>query len=185
MSEPEGPWSQVLLGPALELVGAGISVGPVQVPHTSEAEYFVDALGRRWVRKSLLHMGWQEMLAQAIGWFLGRALRVPVPDAATTKGNDGELGWLSSFIPHAVHWEPHHAHFVRNMESFGAMLTLDAIIHNHDRHRMNILLTPASEEPDLDVWAIDTGAALVGYPKTSWQPGLGYQRSRTSPGAYQ
>lgn len=161
---PDESWRGMLLGPSLETVTGGISTGPVDVPHTSEADYFVDGLGRRWVRKSLAQIGWQELLAEIVGWFLGRQLGVPVPDAAVLSPGSEDAAWLSAYIPHTVHWEAHHAHFVTDLNGFGAMLALDAIIHNHDRHKMNILLAPGAEEPDLDAWAIDTGAALVGFP---------------------
>ncbi|MBZ4419379.1 hypothetical protein [Myxococcus sp. RHSTA-1-4] len=104
------------------------------------------------------------MLAELVGWFLGRDLGAPVPDAAILFPGRADAAWLSAYIPHPIHWEAHHAHFVTNLDAFGAMLALDAIIHNHDRHKMNILLTPGAEEPELDAWAIDTGAALVGFP---------------------
>lgn len=49
------------------------------------------------------------------------------------------------------------------MEPFGAMLALDAITHNEDRHLGNILIQPDPDDVHLRAYAIDSGSALVGW----------------------
>jgi hypothetical protein len=158
------------LEPCFRTVRGGTRIGAVQVEHTSEADYFQDSLGHQWVRK--VHIGWQELLAEMLGCLMGRALGVHQPPGALFLGDNNERGWLSGFIPHTVHWAAGQAHFVQNLDQFGAMLTLDALIHNHDRHAKNILLTSTGEEPDMLAWSIDTGAALVGFPSDFVNVGL-------------
>jgi hypothetical protein len=79
---------------------------------------------------------------------------------------------LSGYIEHASHWDGSRAHFVKNVEEFGAMLTLDAVLFNDDRHRKNILLTPMPTEDNLKVRAIDVGNARIGYPSDFAELGL-------------
>jgi hypothetical protein len=167
--------SKDLLGDAgvevcFETVTGGMHVAQVEVEHTSGADYFKDPLGRPWVRK--VDMGWQELLAELVGWYLGNALGVPQPHGAFFKGPGTEVGWLSALISSPLHWNGAHAHFVKNLEGLGAMLTLDALIHNHDRHAKNILLTSMGDELDVWAWAIDAGASLVGYPQDFSDAGL-------------
>lgn len=70
--------------------------GPVvPVPHTGMAVYSIDAQGRKWVRKREENIGCEELLAEAIGWLMGRRLDVPVPDAAFYRGPEG-ASWLGS-----------------------------------------------------------------------------------------
>lgn len=156
--------------PCFETVTGGMHIADVEVEHTSGADYFKDSLGRPWIRK--VNMGWQELLAELIGWFIGNELGVPQPGGAFYKGEGTEVGWLSAEIASPLHWHGSHAHFVQNIDGLGAMLTLDALIHNHDRHAKNILLTSTGEEPDVFAWAIDTGAALVGFPGDFVDAGL-------------
>jgi hypothetical protein len=162
MSKPEDLLGDLGFEPCFETVTSGMHVANVEVEHISAADYFKDSLGRPWIRK--VNLGWQELLAELIGWLLGKELGVPQPAGAFYKGAGPEMGWLSAEIASPFHWHGSHAHFVQNIDGLGAMLTLDALIHNHDRHAKNILLTSTGEEPDVLAWAIDTGAALVGFP---------------------
>jgi hypothetical protein len=50
------------------------------------------------------------------------------------------------------------------MGGLGAMMALDALIMNADRHAGNILLQPEPDQLHLKAWAIDHGQALVGWP---------------------
>jgi hypothetical protein len=137
--------------------------GDVPVVHTGCAVYSIDSAGRRWVRKREANTGVEEFLAEMIGWLLARRLLVPVPEAGVfVAGND--RSWLSAQIQDVVHWAPSHAPFVTNMSGLGAMMALDTLILNEDRHAGNILLQPFQDQLHLKAWAIDHGAALGGSP---------------------
>ncbi|MBN1208217.1 MAG: hypothetical protein JXB05_25370 [Myxococcaceae bacterium] len=152
-----------LFGNALTRASGLVDGKLVDAENSSEAVYSMDALGRRWVRKKMLYTGWQPILAESIGWLLAREIGLRVP-AGAVGGTGNELSWLSAYIGDALHWQRGLAHFVKNIDEFGAMLTLDAIIFNDDRHSKNILLVPDQGEEDYVAWAIDVGNARVGYP---------------------
>jgi hypothetical protein len=135
----------------------------VPVPHTGRARYSIDEAGRRWVRKLEENIGCEELLAEAISWLLARRLDVPVP-AAAYHGGPGELSWLSGLISPVVHWDSAHAPKVTNLDGLGAVLALDALVQNPDRHAGNLLVQPI-DAVTVKVWAIDHGQALVGWPE--------------------
>ncbi|WP_426755664.1 hypothetical protein [Myxococcus sp. Y35] len=145
--------------------------GPVDVDHSSEAVFAIDGDGRRWVRKKMLFTGWQPILAESLGWLISREIGVRAPVGAVCGSGD-ELSWLSAYVPHALHWQRNYVHFVRNIDEFGAMLTLDALLYNADRHAKNILLVPEQGEEELIAWSIDVGNALVGHPQDFMELGL-------------
>jgi hypothetical protein len=137
--------------------------GDVPVPHTGNAVYSIDREGHRWIRKRECNIGVEELLAEMLGWLVARKLDVPVPDGAVfLMGHD--RSWLSAQVPNVVHWAPERAPFVINVDGLAAMMTLDALIMNTDRHAGNILLQPSPNELHLRLWAIDHGQALVGWP---------------------
>ncbi len=130
---------------AIPRVGPLSDVGRVVTDNSSDATYAVDSGGGRWVRKMYVNTGYQPVIAEALGWLIGREIGICVPDAAV-HGSGDDLSWLSSYIPHAQHWDGSKAHFIVNINELGAALTLDAVLHNHDRHRQNILLVPEGDE---------------------------------------
>jgi hypothetical protein len=153
-----------LFGRVIERVSGVMDGGPVQVDHSSEAVYAMDGKGRRWIRKKMAFTGWQPILAESLGWLIARDLGVRTPEGAVCGSGD-QLSWLSAYIPNALHWQRSLAHFVKNLDDLGAMVTLDALLYNGDRHAKNILVVPGQNEADLMTWAIDMGNALVGYPR--------------------
>lgn len=152
-----------LLTNSIPLVESLCDHGDVPVPHTGNAVYSIDGKGGRWIRKREINIGIEEMLAEILGWMVARKLDVPVPDAAVFV-SEGERSWLSSEIRDVVHWEPSRAPSITNYDGFGAMMALDTLIMNADRHAGNILLQPQPDELHLYAWAIDHGQALVGWP---------------------
>jgi len=179
-----------LLGYGIERVSGVLDSGLVQVDHSSDAVYAIDGQGRRWVRKKMASTGWQPILAESLGWLIAKELGVRTPEGAVCGSGD-QLSWLSAHIPNALHWQRNSAHFVKNLDELGAMLTLDALLYNGDRHAKNILVVPGQNETDLMAWAIDMGNAWVGYPqdfadlklripeKPNMAPGLPLELMRT------
>ena len=133
----------------------------VPVPNSSEARWALDADGGLWVRKRQEDTGYQELLAEALGWQLGRHLGAPIPDGAT-YGRGPELSWLSRAVPNVLPWRREAATNVENLGELGRVLTLDLLLLNHDRHAGNILLEFDGNRR-ARAWAIDAGAALVGH----------------------
>jgi len=152
-----------LLTSEIPIVQALSDHGDVPVEHTGNAVYSTDGGGGRWIRKRECNIGVEEMLAEMIGWLIARRLDVPVPDAAVFLAQ-GDRSWLSAQIPNVVHWAPSQAPLVTNIDGLGAMMALDALIMNADRHARNILIQPSPDELHLRAWAIDHGAAMVGWP---------------------
>lgn len=138
-------------------------VDQVAVENSSDAVFTCDAQGQAWIRKREANTGCEPLLAEAIGWLLGRELDVPIPDASVCLVA-AERSWLSRRVPDVVHWDPESYLFIKNSDGLGFMLTLDLILLNEDRHAGNILLQPDPDMFQLRVWAIDMGNALVGYP---------------------
>lgn len=152
-----------LIAGQIERVEGLVDFGPVPVMTASEPTYAMDVSGRKWVRKSILHTVHEPLLAEALGWLLGKVLGVRTPDGAIGGEGDG-LSWLSLRVPGVTHWDPSGIHFIKNVKELGRMLVLDAIILNEDRHEGNILLQANPDQHNLVAWAIDTGGALIGFP---------------------
>lgn len=132
----------------------------------SQAQYVSDGSGRKWVRKLTQHTTTAEMLAEGVAYLLGRQLNAPVPEfAVCLEGGDDAHGCLSHRVEPALHWNADSSDYIINYEQFGAMVTLDVIIMNDDRHAANVLLEPADDELHVRVWAIDHGIAQVGLPR--------------------
>lgn len=139
-----------------------VDFGPVPGSHGGDAHYVADKEGRRWVRKREVDTGFQPLLGEAAGWLIGRRLGVPIPDGAACDLPSAERAWLSAQIQPVVHWDPGQVSKIDNLADLGAMLTLDVVIHNADRHAGNILLQPL-DYLHIRAWAIDAGHALIGH----------------------
>lgn len=137
--------------------------GRVNAVNAADARYYVDEAGRRWVGKRELDTGVESVLAESLCWFLAKETGVRTPEA----GCIGDIAtdsfvWLSEYVGNTVHWESRHANFIANDGEVVAMLVLDAVTFNEDRHALNVLLVPQAETV-LQLWAIDSGNARVGY----------------------
>jgi len=53
--------------------------------------------------------------------------------------------------------------YIENPDEVAAMLVLDALVCEEDRHAANILVQPIGDEVHLRLWAIDSGNALIGH----------------------
>ena len=146
----------------IERVHTIMRLGRVAVPHTNDACYAVDSLGRRWVAKREADMGCEALLAEALTWLLARRIGVSVPDAAFCNAPT-ERAWLSRWVPHAKHWSAESAGHVTNEEEAAAILVLDAVVFNEARHGGNLLLVPDAVGGS-HVVAIDADEALIGHP---------------------
>jgi hypothetical protein len=133
----------------------------IPVPNQSGARYGLTPDLRRWVVKHKLPS--EGLLAEALGWLLSETLGVPVA-AAGIFMLDGAPGWASGWVEPATHWSGARLESLENPEGLGAILALDAIIGNPDRHAANLLLQTV--EPDLKhrVISIDLGNAWIGDP---------------------
>lgn len=143
----------------------------VPVENGAFARYVMDDQGRRWVRKREEDTGFQPLLAEAISTLLGRHIGAPVPDGAVYVGTGGQA-WLSALVENAGHWSSTRRDNIVNLSEVGALITLDALVLNDDRHARNILVVPDPDEAHLRVVGIDCGNALVGLPSdfVEWPP---------------
>jgi hypothetical protein len=148
----------------IERVRSLKDVGYVLIASTDQPTLAEDSAGRLWVRKRVLHTKHESLLAEALGWLVGRALGVPTPDAAVS-GEGEDLSWLSLHQEGVLHWDPRDTPLIENLPSLGRMLALDAILFNEDRHEGNLLLQPNPDPEHLRAWAIDMGMARVGWPR--------------------
>src|SRR5689334_6622864 len=105
----------MLAHPLLPIVTGLVDGEPVPVTHTGEARYSIDATGQHWVRKREPSFGFQQVLAEAITWVLGRRLGVPIPDGAVCIDR-GEMSWLSRRVECVVEWNPVQTSFVINLD---------------------------------------------------------------------
>lgn len=72
-----------------------------------------------------------------------------------------------------THWDEAKIPFIENLADLGGMLALDALLMNEDRHRQNILLQSVGRKKNaFEVWSIDLGNALVGFPSDFLDIGL-------------
>lgn len=72
--------------------------------------------------------------------------------------------WLSEYLPHVAHWAPARAQALTNPDDLGAIIALDAILGNWDRHARNLLLVPQPSAEQLRVYSIDIANAWIGTP---------------------
>lgn len=136
---------------------------PIEVENQSEARYAKTDDGQSWLLKWKMER--REILAEALGWLLSQRWRVPTPGGALTTHN-GKTAWLSAFIEYTDFWDVSKMSAIHNLAEIGAMLALDAIIHNEDRHYKNILLDPDPNEYQLKAWSIDLAASDIGLPES-------------------
>lgn len=135
----------------------------VPVRHQAGARYAL-ADSRHWVWKRKLAIGEHGMLGEALGWIWSRELGLPVPDAAIyLPGEYTEDCWLSEVVEGVRHWRADKVP-LENIRELGAILALDVVLMNADRHDGNILLQPRVEDGRevWKVWGIDMGNAKVG-----------------------
>jgi len=150
-----------MLPERIERVSGLVSQRPVGHGN-SDPEYALDGKGRLWVMKKEKNSAPAQMVAESIGWQLGRAIGVRCPDAGVCL--EGDRAWLSLLIESAKQWKPTYADSITNYDELGAMLVLDTIIINEDRHAGNLLVEPHPDQARLRSWAIDSGDAKAGYP---------------------
>jgi hypothetical protein len=143
----------------IEAVSSISPVRMVTVPNGCDATYALCPSQRRWVWKATT--GANDVLAEALGWLLSREIGVPTPNAASTRF-EGEQTWLSEVVPLAHHWSPPRFTQLSQPDHLGAMLALDAIIGNTDRHAGNVLCVDGAN--GIDVYSIDVAASWVGTP---------------------
>src|SRR5437870_1289669 len=105
----------------------------VNVPNAGDAVYSSASDGTLWVRKHVVNIGCESLLAEVIGWMLARRLGVTIPEAAVCMAK-GEESFLSRVIAPVLHWSAPHAGNIVNMQSVAAMVVLDVLILNEDRH---------------------------------------------------
>jgi hypothetical protein len=164
-----GRTEPTLFGDRIERLPSVVDLGPVPVRNSCDAAYATDG-ERRWVRKPL--MGADGLLAEALGFMLGRELLAPIPDGAVTGPTD-DLAWLSEVIPNIQHWDSQYVNFIINFPEVGRLMALDAILLNDDRHAGNLVLqATATNEFERKAWGIDMGNALAGRPSDYAKAGL-------------
>lgn len=131
------------------------------VPHTSGAN-IVRAEGRSWIHKP--SMGFNEVLAEAIGFLVGRRLGIRVPAGAVYTEN-GAPSWLSEVVENTKHWNHDLCGSLADPHEIARIYVLDAIIHNEDRHAGNLLLERYSDGL-YRAWSIDTADAGINEPES-------------------
>jgi hypothetical protein len=112
-----------------------------------------------WVLKLARRGLGRSIPAEAFTWLVGREIGVPLPDAALYAGEDGR-GFLSRRIPDARNWAPEDRDAVSNPREIGAMLALDAVLANGDRHQQNVLVVGMAKG-DRRLIAIDHGRSDI------------------------
>lgn len=163
---PDSPEGALVTGELfahrVEVVSWLTDLSPVTVPNTSDATYARDRSGRLWVRKRVEATGWPEIVGEALGLLLGRELGVPIPEGAVCLEPEEE-SWLSLVRPNVSAWSPSASYTIENIEGFAAMLVLDAVLANTDRHGGNILLEDLGSA-SVRAWAIDQGNVEAAHP---------------------
>lgn len=153
----------VFLQQRIDRVAALVDGEKIRLQGTIDHCYAVDGEGRRWFRKRDADTGPESMVAEAVCWLIAAEIGAPVPRAAVFGEGTPELSWLSSVVEPMVHWQALYWPRVSNQQDLGAVIALDAVTLNEDRHQGNILLEPLPGG-DLRLWAIDSGMALIGRP---------------------
>lgn len=143
---------------------AELSDGPVIRGVIDEHRVAISADGRTWIRKRVASTGSEPLVAEALAWLLAQTLDIRVPHAAVLVAQPhGETSWLSREIAPVLHWDDRDASDIENIDTLGAVIALDVLTLNHDRHRGNLLVQPLVSGK-LQLWAIDSGNAVVGWP---------------------
>lgn len=129
----------------------------------NETTIVIDGNERIWVQK------WSEdnnsalIFNESIAWHLGQRMGVLMPTCAVDTSGASPR-WLSELVDDAQRWSSANAVYASNPESLGAMLALDVLILNEDRHAGNILMQADGSPINLRCWAIDHDGAMVADP---------------------
>lgn len=116
--------------------------------------------GKKWVAKLGRDSAGRGIAAEAFSWLLGSEIGLRVPGAAIAV--EGlKRAWLSERIEGARNWDPTDRDNIDNVDEVGAMLALDAVVANGDRHHQNVLVVHDPDALHLTVWAIDHGRADI------------------------
>ena len=103
---------------------------------------------------------------------MGGYLGVKQPHSALYwDPREDDWSWLSEVVT-GVHWSPDMCDYIINKEEVAAMIVLDALVANDDRHLRNIIAEVSGDEFGFTLWAIDNGKALVAYPEDFLSLGL-------------
>lgn len=141
-----------------------VTDGPVIKGVFDEHRVSITADGRTWIRKRVVITGDQPLVAEAIAWLLAMELGLPVPHAAILVAPDhNDTSWLSQEVSPMLQWDDGDAAAIVNIEALGGVIALDTLTLNNDRHQGN-LIVQALGPGQLQMWAIDSGNALVGWP---------------------
>lgn len=152
------PYSGSLNRRILELASAR-DRNAVPIPNACDATWSYSA-GRVWVRKRIC---FQTIMAEAVAALLAPVVGATLPDAAIYRDDPAnEWDWMSAVVRDARHWDPKYRDAVVNLDEVAAMMVLDAVLLNEDRHAGNILAVPEPDGISMKLWAIDFGNALVG-----------------------
>jgi hypothetical protein len=135
--------------------------GRVEGPHSNEVEYVIDDDGNRWVLKRNM-LGYNSILAEAVGLELSRLLGIQTPSAGLLV-EPGQHLWMTRYLPDVKHWSLDDRHLVKNLPDIGGMLVLDIVVGNEDRHAGNILLQ--AKDRTLTAFSIDMEQSWAGTPE--------------------
>jgi len=120
--------------------------------------------------------GADALVAEVIGWHVGRWLGVPIPDAAIFA-EPGGSSWCSAVVPDVMHWDVAHLMDIENVDALGALMALDVVTMEVDRHAGNLLI--GVESGRMALWVIDQGAGRLG--ERSWFGQVGMATPAPSP----
>jgi len=144
---------------------AGVASAAVDYEGSNSADLVQTTDGRYWVRKHRSNMGPGQFASEAIGWLLSKEVGAPVSDAAV-HSTSSETSWLSNLVAPVLHWDESKKYAIENLGEVGAMLALDAVMSNVDRHERNVLLEPLTVST-FKLWSIDLGLCFPGQPQFS------------------
>lgn len=133
----------------------------VPVACSAEVRYAASAGGDRWVAK---RCGGSDVVAEACGWLLARALDVPVVARVAISSDGEDLWWLGALVANAGHFTELTAQQITNPEALGRVVVLDALLGNEDRHGGNLLVEHTAGGSR--VLAIDFAGSWAGSPST-------------------
>jgi hypothetical protein len=141
----------------------------VPMRNTSDALYAIASDHTKWVKK---YLSANDLLAECLGTLLAMDLDVPTAAGGYYVDTSATRWWLSRVIEPAFHWSPQRAQRLAEPKELGAILALDAIIGNRDRHAANIILTPRNTETELRAFSIDVADSWIGSPSDLEAAGL-------------
>jgi hypothetical protein len=154
----------------------------IEFPPNQSGAYFALEIGtpnQFVVKHRDVHVS--DIVAEATGWLLSRALGVLTPDAAVVMSDDGAIGWASKKIEYALGWHPDDADLC-SQNNIAGIFVLDAIIGNPDRHKDNVLVVDRSDDQPKEVYSIDLALSWLGYPEEF--PGQGLNICEIAPKGY-